>query len=48
VFVKYARAEQARQALEQFHAAYLPEHPKTFEIDVTEQHAQAFRIEDGW
>lgn len=48
VFVKYAGAEQARQALEQFHTAYLPEHPKAFETDVTEQHAQAFRIEDGW
>ncbi len=48
MFVKYAGAEQARQALEQFHTAYLPEHPKAFETDVIEQHVQAFRIEDGW
>lgn len=46
--VKYSTPEQAQQALEHFHDAYLPEHPKGFETDVTVTHTDVFNIEDGW
>jgi len=48
LFVKYASPEQARQALDHFHNAYLPEHPRGFETDVTTKHSNVFNIEDGW
>ena len=48
LFVKYVAPEQAYQGLDQFHSAYLPEHPKTFTTGGTAKHANVFNIEDGW
>lgn len=48
LFVKYVAPEQARLSLDQFHDAYLPEHPKTYEPGVTAKHTNVFNIEDGW
>ena len=47
LFVKYANAEQARQALNHFHEAYLPERKS----DLSSSNPQTswfFNIEDGW
>ncbi len=48
VFVKYANPEHARQALEHFHNAYLPEHTKDFAADSMTSSSNFFNIEDGW
>jgi hypothetical protein len=46
--IKYATPEKAQNALDDFHNAYLHEHPKGVVPSATETHAEFFRIEDGW
>ncbi|MCP4399770.1 MAG: hypothetical protein GY801_21005 [bacterium] len=48
VFAKYANPEHARQALEHFHSAYLPEHTEGVAADSTIANSNVFNIEDGW
>ena len=48
VCVKYATSEQARQALEHFHNAYVPEHAYDLAADSMTAHSNFFKIEDGW
>jgi hypothetical protein len=46
--VKYTTPGRARKALDDFHSAYLDEHPKGFEPDPTNRQMHFFNIEDGW
>jgi hypothetical protein len=48
LFVKYATPERARKALDEFHSAYLGDHPKGFDPGVTKKQTNSFKIEDGW
>jgi len=48
LFVKYSDSTQARQALETFHKAYLPEHKKDFGAGSMTESPNFFNIEDGW
>ncbi len=48
VCVNYANPEHARQALEHFHKAYLPEHTKDFAAGSMTASLNFFNIEDGW
>ena len=48
LFVKYADAAQAQQALDQFHNAYLPEHKEDFTAGGMTEIKNFFQIEDGW
>ncbi len=48
LFVKYANPEYARQALEHFHNAYLPEHEQDFAAGSMTASSNFFNIEDGW
>jgi len=48
LFVKYSEAPQARQALEKFHKAYLPERKRDFIEDSMVENPNFFKIEDGW
>ncbi|MBW1752816.1 MAG: hypothetical protein JRJ46_06870 [Deltaproteobacteria bacterium] len=48
LFVKYSDSTQARQALNKFHKAYLPEHKKDFGAGSTTESPNFFKIEDGW
>jgi len=48
LFVKYSDASQARQALEKFHKAYLPERKRDFVEGSMAENPNFFKIEDGW
>ncbi len=48
ICAKYANAEHARQGLEHFHNAYVPEQTADFAADSTGAHSNFFNIEDGW
>ena len=48
LFVKYATPDRARKALDDFHNAYLDEHPKGFDPGITNKQMNSFNIEDGW
>lgn len=52
LFVRYENPEKARQALDHFHKAYLPEHKlepeKDFRAGSTAESSSFFKIEDGW
>lgn len=48
LFVKYSDSTQARQALEKFHKAYLPEHKRDFVDGSMTESPNFFKIEDGW
>jgi hypothetical protein len=48
LFVKYATPDRARKALDDFHSAYLDEHPKGVDPGHTKKQTNSFKIEDGW
>ncbi len=48
LFVKYATPEGARKALDEFHSAYLEDHPKEFNQGNAKKQMNSFKIEDGW
>jgi hypothetical protein len=48
LFVRYASAERAREALGSFHSNYLHDQKKAFNPGVTEESGNFFHIEDGW
>jgi len=48
LFVEYPRPAQARQALDHFHNAYLPEFEKGFNVGGKMKHSNYFDLEDGW
>jgi hypothetical protein len=48
LFVKYGSPEHARKALDDFHSAYLDEHPKGSDPGITNKQMNFFNIEDGW
>ncbi len=48
LFVKYATRKKAQKALDDFHNAYLNEHPKGDEPGAAEKLTDIFNIEDGW
>jgi len=48
LFVKYANPDLARQALEHFHKAYLPEHKQNFAASPMTESPNFFKLEDGW
>ena len=48
LFVKYATPERAQKALDEFHSAYLEDHPKGLEPGNTKKQMNSFKIEDGW
>jgi len=48
LFVRYASAERAREALGSFHSNYLHDQKKTFNPGVTDEGGNFFKIEDGW
>ena len=47
LFVRYGDSGQARQALDQFHRAYLPEHEKDSVAASVNESQRFFKIEDG-
>ncbi len=48
LLVKYANPDLARQALEHFHKAYLPEHKQNFAAGSMSKSPKFFKLEDGW
>jgi len=48
LFVKYASPQRALKGLNDFHSAYLEEHPKGFVPTNTHKQEDYFSIEDGW
>ena len=48
LLVKYENPERARQALNRFHDAYLPDHKKEIWADTDADSPSPFRLEDGW
>jgi hypothetical protein len=48
LFVKYATPERAGKALNDFHSAYLDEHPKGVDPGHNKKGVNFFKIEDGW
>ncbi len=48
LFVKYATPDRARKALDDFHSAYLEDHPKGVDQGHTKMQMNSFKIEDGW
>jgi hypothetical protein len=48
LLVKYENPERARQALNRFHDAYLPDHKKEISADTDADSPSPFRLEDGW
>ncbi|MBW1813601.1 MAG: hypothetical protein JRJ39_07980 [Deltaproteobacteria bacterium] len=48
LFIKYATADKARQALDLFHSKYLPDHKKGSGAKDKANHIDIFNIEDGW
>ncbi len=48
LLVQYEKPERARQALNRFHEAYLPEYKKKIAADTTTDYPGFFKLEDGW
>jgi hypothetical protein len=48
LLVKYENPERARQALNRFNDAYLPDHKKEISADTDADSPSPFRLEDGW
>jgi hypothetical protein len=48
LFVRYGDSGLARQGLDQFHKAYLPEHEKESAAGSATESQRFFKIEDGW
>ncbi|UCC38353.1 MAG: hypothetical protein JSV96_10955 [Candidatus Aminicenantes bacterium] len=48
LLVEYSENERARNALTQFHRAYLPEHPFPKRSDHSGKISNVYSIEDGW
>ena len=48
LFIKYATADKAQQALDLFHSNYLPDHKKGPVATDKATHIDTFNIEDGW
>jgi len=48
LLMKYENHERAREALDHFHDAYLPEHKKEFTSDSANKNPSLFKLEDGW
>jgi len=48
LLVKYEKQERAREALNRFHDAYLPEYKKEFTLDSAAKSPSLFKLEDGW
>jgi len=48
LLVKYENPERARQALNRFHEAYLPDHKKETSANTEGDSPSPFRLEDGW
>jgi hypothetical protein len=48
LLVKYENPERARQALNRFHEAYLPDHKKEISADTDADSPNPFKLEDGW
>jgi hypothetical protein len=48
LLVQYENPERARQALNHFHAAYLPEFKKKITADTAADSPSLFKLEDGW
>ena len=46
--VKYENPERARNALDHFHDAFLPEHKKDIQPDSTVENPSVFEVEEGW
>ncbi len=48
LLVQYENPERARQALNRFHDAYLPDHKKEITADTAADSPSIFKLEDGW
>ena len=48
LLLQYENPERARQALNRFHDAYLPEHKKKITADTAADNQSLFKLEDGW
>jgi hypothetical protein len=48
LIVQYNHPEQARMALSQFHAAYLPDYEKENKVGPASDTPRYFKLEDGW
>ncbi len=48
LFVKYSASAKARQALDKFHRAYLPEYINELPTGSISESPRFFKIEDGW
>jgi hypothetical protein len=48
LLVRYEKPERARQALNRFHDAYLPEYKKKTTADTAADNQSLFKLEDGW
>ena len=48
LLVQYEKPERARQALNRFHDAYLPEHKKKITASTAAESQSLFKLEDGW
>ena len=48
LLVQYENPERARQALNRFHDAYLPDHKKEITADPATNSPSIFKLEDGW
>jgi len=48
LLMKYENQERAKDALNHFHDAYLPEHKKEFTSDSANKNPSLFKLEDGW
>jgi len=48
LLVQYEKPERARQALNRFHDAYLPEYKKKIPADTGADSPSLFKLEDGW
>jgi len=48
LLVEYKNTERARQALNRFHDAYLPEYKKKIPADTAADNHSLFKLEDGW
>jgi len=48
LLLQYENPERARQALNRFHDAYLPEHKKKIPAGTAADNQSLFKLEDGW
>jgi len=48
LLVKYENPERARNALDHFHDAFLPEHKKDIKPDSAAKNPSVFEVEEGW